>query len=187
MKQVLMNKERKKFEKDNHEALFRVQSSIRYHNRLCHFYGILNACAIIAMAAGALVATSYLVTRTLSTWTLASITTVTSITGILNLTLGWQHKAKKHEELKQRFTKAEALFSKGTLNQEELTKVRREILRIEEDEPPILNLLNTVCYYETWQSYDRKKKIPGVSWRGFSMHFLPHAKYASGIDIGEED
>jgi len=129
-----------------HELLFGVRRSIQYHNRRKGFYNqfnlLTNAFAIIGGSGMAL----QMLQQTNNAWAATASGMFIVITSTVNLVVNTTHKANQHHNIAQQFIALEKQIITAqqpiiNINQWQSTK-----LTIEANEPPILQVLDTICH-----------------------------------------
>jgi hypothetical protein len=147
-----------------HELLFDVRRSVRYHNERRKHYNFMN---LLVSALSILFGSAVFVTILSSfdkvyTLVIAGIVTVLST---FNLLIGTSSKACLHFDLYRRFIELEKkIVAVGEkITEEDLIRFTSERLDIEGDEPSILRVLDTLCYNELARamgySKDHFKKV----------------------------
>lgn len=183
-----MNEKREELRNENYRTLFRIRCSIRYHSRFSYFYENWNTITTALITSFMLISVSASCSAISKPTGLGlGITALLAgaiggIIGTTTLAFGVAQKRRTHDDLKRRFIQIETLFNKEILDENELAKVKYEIFRIEESEPPILSLLNTLCFFEISLAEGTTKKIESIKWwRFLFMYFLQQTEYASTI------
>jgi len=132
-----------------HNLLFGIRRSIRYHNRRCKFFDGFNLFVnAVNILFGSAVVVSVLssMNKTLSLSIALSVTAFTT----LNLLFNTSIKARLHSDLARRFIELEKklVVAGEDIKTEDLNKFIAERLDIEADEPPVLRVLNCICHNE---------------------------------------
>jgi hypothetical protein len=124
---------------------------VRYHSRRVRFYDRLNlatnACSIIF---GSATVFALLNQRLGPEWVPYLAATVTVLSAI-NLIVGSTSMARLHEDLYRRFVALEKkliAIPEEAFDNEAFVKLYGDKLDIEADEPPILRVLDCICYNE---------------------------------------
>ncbi|KPU82198.1 hypothetical protein JI57_04515 [Psychromonas sp. PRT-SC03] len=144
-----------KVDLEAHTLLFSVRRSIQYHNRRRGFYNrynlLTNAFAIIGGSGIAL----QIFQQTNTPWEGIVPGMFIVITSTLNLVINTVQKIHQHHNLSRQFIELEKKIITGKpykgrdINQWEATK-----LSIESDEPPILQVLDTICHNDLLRRMD---------------------------------
>lgn len=75
------------------------------------------------------------------------------------------NKAYLYQELKRRTAEIEVALVDAEPTSEMIRKARRDLLRIEQDEPPVKHALNTMCHNEVaYVSQVHNKYLQEVRW-----------------------
>lgn len=140
-------------ESEWHGITFDVRRSVRYH--MCRrrtyerFDKITNMLSVIFGSAAV-----YGVLETNSkSWALGAAAVVT-ITSSINLVIGSSQRAREHGDLARRFIELEKRLL-GEPNAEVLYQVKQERLTIEAEEPPVLQILDCMCYNDQLRAEGR--------------------------------
>ncbi|QBH98697.1 hypothetical protein EKN56_06430 [Limnobaculum zhutongyuii] len=165
----------KNLESDWEGLLFDIRRSVRYHNRRRAFYDRLDQLTnVIALVFGSATIYSVLTPQARNTWTVLSAASVTIFSAI-NLVVGSSQRARSHYDLAKRFFALEEEIIQvekptGKLLREMTTKR----LSIEKDEPPVLRVLDCICYNEQVQAmaYGREQMIKIGWWQRLCSPFF---------------
>lgn len=142
---------------ERHNLLFDVRRSIRYHNRRRAFFDRLSLSnSAVSLIAGSAVVASILGDKTVAAAVAGFVVTAFST---LDLVVGTAQKARLHADLARRFIDLEKRLVRATdTGAAELLALKEERLTIEADEPPVLRVLDVLCYNEQAKAmgYDKK-------------------------------
>lgn len=173
-----------KLDRRTYEQLFAIQRSVRYHNRRRRFYEVWNSVTVtISVIGGSSAAASLLAVErmpdTLSLFPFVA-TAFIAVVSAADLAVGTGHCANLHANLARQFIMLEQRFSQGTsLGDSEYEQVKNERLNIEAGEPPVLSLLNVMCYYEVAVSIGRVPAFPYIPWwRRIGAQWVSFNEYA---------
>lgn len=159
---------------ETHKLLFNVRRSVRYHNRRRRFFdrAHLFTSALSVIFSSAAIMT--LLGEWGKWWTVGAAAVVTVVSAI-DLVVGNARMARLHEGLARRFIELEKRMAvKGTMTEEDIRKLSCLRLEIEKDEPPVLRVLDTLCYNELMRAmgYDPAKfKKVSLLQRTFAQWF----------------
>lgn len=147
-----------------HGLLFDVQRSVRYHNRRRAFFDRLDQGSnMLSVMLGSTAIYGVLEQR----WqvlTLSAVGLVTAFSAI-NLVLGSSQKARQHFDLARRFIELEKAIRLATPTPMTLAEFTQLRLSIEMDEPPVLRVLDAICYNEQARSEGYPdKNLAGIGW-----------------------
>lgn len=128
--------------------LFGIRRSIRYHNRRRLFFDRFHAVTnIIAVLFGS--AAIYTVLAQAGALYTVLAAALVSLTSTADLVIGTAQMARLHHDLIRRFIDLEkAVIRRPSLTDEEVRQVATQRLEIEQDEPPILRVLDSLCHNE---------------------------------------
>lgn len=136
--------------------LFDLRRSVRYHNRRRAFFDRLDQMTNVF----SLVFGSSAIYGVLSkagnndNWAMLSAAVVT-IFSALNLVVGSSRRAREHFDFARKFFELEQkLISIPEVSEMVLREITVERLSIEKDEPPVLRVLDSICYNDQLLSMD---------------------------------
>lgn len=131
-----------------HRLLFGVQRSVRYHARRRQFYDRLDKGSnILAAVAGSATVVSA-VSAISHVWTVV-LATLVAIFSAISIVVGPSQAARLHSDLARRFIELECEMQKCEHpDDEDVNNYIAERLVIEMDEPPIMQVLNSICHNE---------------------------------------
>jgi hypothetical protein len=163
---IRLEKRRETMDKKIKDFLFDVRRSVRYHRHRQRHYVRLHTIT----TAGSLVMGASVVATLLSGYdniALAAGVTITILSAI-DLIIGFARMARTHDDLARRFIMLEKdAVTLGELATESYAKLWSERLMIEADEPPILRVLDSICYNEMLRSegYDKNEFVIIGCWQ----------------------
>jgi hypothetical protein len=151
---------------EHYGLLFDVRRSIRYHNRRRAFFDRLHTLS----SAASLVFGSAVVASLLGQYTAftAAAGVVVTVFSCADLVAGSTQKARLHWDLARRFADLEkSLIKNARPDTEAMRKMQEERLSIEADEPPVLRVLDCLCYNEMIKAEGRppEKEATPISRR----------------------
>ena len=141
-----------------HELLFDIRRSIRYHNRR-HYQNIHNAVLFVALVSNSAAITA-MWSGLLSTQSLAGIFPGVLVSVLIgfDFVTGSLQKSGLHVDLARQFTDLEKqLIGVKDDDTQLLADVQRQRLTIEATEPPILKVLDTLCYNDEVRAMGHEK------------------------------
>lgn len=158
-----------------YSLLFDVRRSARYHNRRRAFFDRLNLTsnAVSTIFGSAAVATALTQAPNSSGLVTASIAAVVSAVSAVNLVVGSARMARTHQDLAKRFIDLEAAMVKAPdETKEQLRQFTVERLRVEQEEPPVMRNLDTLCHNEllTAMGHPEEEHYVLTWWQGFLAH-----------------
>ncbi|HDP8225543.1 TPA: hypothetical protein P7B99_002399 [Escherichia coli] len=135
--------------------LFDVRRSVRYHNRRRAFYDRLDQVTnVIALIFGSATIVGVLSPHAQTIWAVLSAALVTCFSAV-NLVVGSSQRARNHSDFaKQFFALEEQMIRMDKPSEEALRELTAQRLSIEKDEPPVLRVLDCICYNEQVQAMD---------------------------------
>ena len=160
-----------------HELVFDIRRSIRYHHRRRrHYQNIHNAVLFVALVSNSAAITA-MWSGLLPTQSFAAILpgVVVSVLIGFDFVIGSLQKSGLHTDLARQFTELEKQLVGVTDDDIELLAgVQRQRLTIEVTEPPILQVLDTLCYNDEVraQGYDKGRQIPVGAVQRFVADFF---------------
>ncbi|MFJ5337893.1 MULTISPECIES: hypothetical protein [Pectobacterium] len=131
--------------------LFDVRRSVRYHNRRRAFYDRLDQISNMLTVMLGSTAIYGMLSESSKTVALIGLGLVTGLSAI-NLVLASSQRARMHFDLARRFVELEKLMIKAASSEEMLAEFIETRLTIEMDEPPVLRVLDALCYNEQVRS-----------------------------------
>jgi len=168
---------------ERHGLLFDVRRSVRYHNRRRAFYdrlSIFNSWIGVVFGSATVMA---LLADLGQQWA-AVAAAVISLVAAFDLVIGTAKQARLHSDLARRFIVLEKkILAKQSPSAEDLASFTQDRLDIEMEEPPILRVLDALCYREQMRSMDySKEQLPPpvgffqrlfAQWFDIGAHKLP--------------
>ena len=144
------------------DLLFNIRRSIRYHNRRRRHYqnlnnGILFFVLLVNSATVAAVSTE--VIPYLSPWLIWAIGIAVSAIIIFGIVTGATQKGWLHIDLARQFIELEKeLLASEQDEQKVVVEVTNKMLDVEASEPPILQVLDTICYNDLKRAMGYKQE-----------------------------
>lgn len=125
-----------------------VQRSVRYHIRRERFFDrwekFITASNFILSSTAVAALMSELVSRTVPVVAGAAI----AVASVVDLVVGTSQMARRHSELARRFIALERSLRSRAVDETAISEATSERLRIEEDEPPTLRVVDLLCHNE---------------------------------------
>ncbi|MEG2663544.1 MAG: hypothetical protein RSE33_12245 [Hafnia sp.] len=163
--------------------LFDVRRSVRYHNRRRAFFDRLDQLTnVLALVFGSVSIYGVLShTGNLLPVLSAGIVTIFSA---FNLVIGSSQRARNHFDLARRFIDLEQKIVTSEPSARLLAKYTSERLSIEKDEPPVLRVLDCICYNEQGRAMGFSDRdilritsvqrlcAPFFDWRMHTIHMI---------------
>jgi hypothetical protein len=148
-----------------HKLLFRSERSRRYHEARERFYNRFQFVTSFI----SLLASSATIVTVLASAADAAVTTsaiVVAVSSALNLVARPSHKVVRHHNLRSQWADLRAeIEGKETPTTVEIKTWNEKVLRIENDEPPVLHVLNALMYNRTITSMGLDiEKLVKVRW-----------------------
>ena len=137
------------------DLLFGVRRSARYHaHRVRFFDQIGKAVRILAAVAGIGTITTLL--ASIGDWATHGLAASVAFFSALDVVLDFAAKARLHTDLYRRFIDLEKRIvgSRAGMNQDLLAELTNARLSIEQEEPPILTILDCICHNELVKAMD---------------------------------
>lgn len=133
-----------------HNLLFEISSSIRYHNYRKRFFdGFHNVAAFLTAISGTAIFMTILAGQS-NPFIQMVLAAVVAIFSTIDLVIASPAKSREYEDLSRRFIALEKKIMVAENPDSKFFKaVQAEKLSIEADEPPHLRILNAVCFNET--------------------------------------
>lgn len=159
---------------DFEKFLFDVRRSVRYHDRRVSFFESFHRLVLfLAVIAGSAAIATFTAqfAQPWPQWLKLLPAALISVLAGLDLVVGTTQKARLHDRLKSRFIALERTMQLARSTDDVLNEWIAERLMIEESEPPVLRILDTLCHNEMLRSmdYPKEKYIPvGPIQRFFS-------------------
>jgi hypothetical protein len=159
---------------DLYRELFSVRRSIRYHQRRLAFYERLNtiASAIQVIAGGAAFALAAANSPASAAWFAA----IVALVGTIDLTVGSARKVRAHADFSRRFSQLEremASHEGEELPRPQLMALRQQRLVIQEEEPPLHQVVVLDCHNELVRSsYPSGVIYPVRPWQRYAGNFV---------------
>ena len=133
------------------ELVWRTERSARYHERRARFF---STCHIIVMVAAVLSGSATiaivgeLVAQDWPPLMKALPMAVVTVLACIDVVLRFADKAALHGDLRRRFLRVEKQLVKLSEDSpdKEIARLYAEVLDIETEEPPVLQILNIICY-----------------------------------------
>ena len=148
------------------DLIFGVRRSIRYHVRRRAFFEFLNTLSTAAALIFGSATIATLIGNLGNGWTFG-VAAVVTVTSAINLVVGSTRRAQLHWDLARKFLSLEKdLVSHGKgLTDEKLASLTACRLDIEAEEPPKLQVLDTLCHNELMRAmgYPKSEHVP-VTW-----------------------
>lgn len=151
---------------------FRVDKSMRYHQRRRAFFDRCHRWVMFAVILSGSAAFADLVDPTYAA-------VAGALLAALDLTLGFGMKARDHQLLYQRFAELHRkLRGRPETPAKAVDALRDECFMIEADEPPTMVALEVDCHNETARAWGTANpEMPVLSrWQRLTMHLFSHEK-----------
>lgn len=130
-----------------HHLLFDIRRSVRYHNRRRAFYDRLDQVSNMLSVMLGSTAIYGVLEQSWKTVALIALGLATGLSAI-NLVLGSSQRARLHFDLARQFVELEKAMMKAAPSEEKIAEFTDKRLTIEMDEPPVLRVLDALCYNE---------------------------------------
>lgn len=166
-----------KLEDDLFKLQFNLGRSIRYHSRRRKFFDFWDKFTTFCSLVFSSTAT-YGVLSTNGKITLISGAFVT-IFSSLSLVIGFSNKARDHFDFVKQYSLLERMSIKEVLSEKLLKQITDEKLSIESTEPPVLRVLNEMC----WNEEAKAQGIKPEKWREIKWY---QRLFSSFFDIVPE-
>lgn len=160
----MMSEEVKKLHTDQHELLFGVRRSVRYHVRRRQYFDRLGKFIKIFTTIGGLGTVITILDKAGVGWTLG-YGTAAGVFSLIDLVIGTDEMARLHSDLAKEFIELEKqmVLAGENLTGEQLAGFTARRLEIEAKEPPPLRVLDTICHNDLARAmgYDQsaQKKV----------------------------
>ena len=167
-----------KLEEELFALQFNLGRSIRYHSRRRKFFDFWDKfttfCSLIFSSTA-----TYGVLSTNETVTLISGAIVTILSS-LSLVIGFSNKARDHFDFIKQYSLLERMSMRDSLSEMLLRKITDEKLSIESTEPPILRVLNEMC----WNEEAKAQGIKSECWKKIEWY---QRLFSSFFDVSPEN
>lgn len=131
-----------------HELLFGVRKSVRYHARRRQFFDRLSKAITIFTTIGGIGTVTAVLAKASPGWTLA-YGALAGVASIVDIVIGCAEAARRHSDLAREFIQLERdIIRGGNLSEGEITNLTCRRLEIEEEEPTVLRVLDLQCHNE---------------------------------------
>jgi len=151
------------------DLLFNIRRSIRYHNRRRRYYQNLNnniLFFVLLVNSASVAAVSTEVAHRLPLWGVLLIGVAVSAVVVFGIITGATQKGWLHLDLARQFIDLEkALLVDGRDEHEHVIEVTNKMLEVEASEPPVLQVLDTICYNDLMRAMGYKQEqLIKVGW-----------------------
>ena len=167
-----------KLEEELFKLQFNLGRSIRYHSRRRKFFDFWDKfttfCSLIFSSTA-----TYGVLSTNEKVTLISGAIVTILSS-LSLVIGFSNKARDHFDFVKQYSLLERMSIRESLSEMLLRKITDEKLSIESTEPPILRVLNEMC----WNEEAKAQGIKSECWKKIKWY---QRLFSSFFDFAPEN
>lgn len=138
---------------DYHALLFGVRRSVRYHNRRRRFYAAFHKSQVflsLVLASATMMAFAGAIGGEWPLWAKTLPAALVSVWAAVDLVFGSVDKTWLHADLERQFIELERQLEAARNNPtaELIAEVTDRRLDIERQEPPVLRVLDTLCYNE---------------------------------------
>ncbi|ENA0199942.1 hypothetical protein ABFI44_002106 [Salmonella enterica] len=134
--------------------LFDVRRSVRYHNRRRACFDRLDQTTNVLSLIFGSAAIYGVLSQANANWAVLSAAIVTVFSAV-NLVVGSSQRARAHFDFARKFFELEQkMMLMPEVTDESLRLITAERLSIEKDEPPVLRVLDSICYNEQILSMD---------------------------------
>jgi len=144
------------------ELIFRVDVSVRYHDRRRAFFDLMHKLvAAVSVLGGS--AAVFGVVSLLKEWQFGELTILVgalavSMLNTLDLVIGFSPKAREHDSLYRRYIELDAEMVKDLNPSPETVRAwESKVLMIERDDPPVYWGIYAQCWNQSVHSLGRKK------------------------------
>ena len=159
------------------DLLFEVRLSVRYHSRRQGFFQTCHRLVMAMMLFGGSATLATFGAELWADWPLWARLLPSAIATVLvaiDLVVGFAEKAGRYGDLMREFIRLErqleAIRDKAT--DEDLAKITDERLAIEAGEPPVLHVLNAICYNEMVRAMGYGDKVNISTVQRLLAHFF---------------
>ena len=149
------------------DLIFGVRRSIRYHTRRRKFFDALSVWADFLIIISGGTAVAFAVGEAKKSKATVILGAIIAVVGTLDLVIGFSTKARDYHDLVKEFSALEREMTAAgdAKTKENLAKFKNRRLEIEEEEPPILRVLNNYCHNELCRATDKDDKyFIKISW-----------------------
>ena len=171
------------------DILFDVRRSVRYHLYRQKFFEQFHTIStVLNFLAGSSAVTLILAYPDLKLIA-ASFSILIVILSTIDVVVGTTRKSTLHSDLAVQFINLEKQISPEiNLDDEKYEKLRQRKLDIEMREPPILRLLDVVCYFEVYRSLGGEaREIPKINLiRKWTKQLFGYSTYALTLSLIEK-
>lgn len=144
--------------KDLHQLLFGVRRSVRYHTRRRLFFDRLNKLSTFLSALAGTATVASVLAELPPPWIIAFAVAV-AVFSVIDLVIGTAQASRLHHDLARQFIALEkGLISLQEPSQEDINRLISQRLDIEQNEPPPLKVLDSICHNELLRAMDYPKK-----------------------------
>ncbi len=154
------------------QLLIDIMRSIRYHDRRYAFF--INLVIIVRVFNILLAGTAIFGYSTLEPNVIYILSAIVALCNIVDISINFSDKLVLHKSLKEKFINLEIYAHSDNANAKEL---KRKILAVEQEEPPIYRALDVLCHNEIVQAhgYDMNKNwYPVNMWYRLTSNLLRH-------------
>ena len=160
-----------KLEDDLFKLQFNLGRSIRYHSRRRKFFDFWDKLTTFC---------SLVFSSTATYGVLSTNEKITLISGaIVTIVIGFSNKARGHFDFVKQYSLLERMSIKEVLSEKLLKQITDEKLSIESTEPPVLRVLNEMC----WNEEAKAQGIKPEKWRKIKWY---QRLFSSFFDIVPE-
>lgn len=140
---------------DNWEGLlFDIRRSVRYHNRRRAFFDRLDQTTNVLSLIFGSAAIYGVLSQANPNWAVLSAAVVTIFSAV-NLVVGSSQRARAHFDFARKYFELEQkMILVPDASEEVVREMTVERLSIEKDEPPVLRVLDSICYNEQLLAMD---------------------------------
>jgi hypothetical protein len=164
--------EDKKIREKWNELLFGVRRSFRYHTHRRKFFDKLSVWSdfLVIISGGTVVGFASSSETGHRAWMIV-FGALVAIIGSFDLVIGFSNRARDFHDLAREFSELERQMTAAQENRTEkdLIAFTNRRLEIEEEEPPILQVLNCYCHNELIKAleFPEKEKVKITFWQSF--------------------
>lgn len=161
--------------------LFNTRRSRRYHEWRVKFFRRFNVLRAVLAAASTSGALAYLLKYNQIDWVLSTLVAVSALLTILELAIRMGARESLHQDLMRSFVTLERdIVAKGnSLLEEDYDGLNASYIDIEVNEPPVLRVLNRLCY-----NAEVRARFPEDEWPRFLRPVtVPQRVLASFYDL----
>lgn len=160
---------------DHHKLLFGVRRSIRYHSRRRSFFDHLSkTAAVLSAISGSATIIAILSPHPKVAMSFAGAVAVISA---INLVVSPAQAARSHHDFLKSFIGLEkdlVATSPEAMTQHQYNYLNSARLDIEAQEPPVLQVLDTICHNELIRAlgYDKTELVKVSCWQRWASNFF---------------